>query len=181
MTTYNRILGNQALTQYSAASVDDGRQSIGVEVVIDFGAAGNAHAAGDVFSLMNVPAGYAVELTGAEVLQADTAGNSGTVQLKVGAAAQGSAVAPSSLGFLGTVGTGTVVVPSGSNATLNVTVATGAINAIVRFFIRMLDCRMKLGTGVVIGATTNPAGQTVANVVSPTVAYTFETATVPVP
>lgn len=178
-TTNLTVGGTQASVPQSAAAIGYGRTDVFVESVIDYNKV--AAASTDVLNIFNIPAGFAVMASGAEVLLADTAGNSGTVQMKVGSTAQGSAVAPSSLGFVATVGTFTPVVPSGSNAFMNAVGATGTINGIVRYYMWLRDCRMKLGTGVVVGTTTNPAGATVANVKSPSIDYTFETATVPVP
>ena len=157
MATYTRTV-NQASTALVAQAARSGRQEVYVDIDLDFGATGNAHAAGDVFNLLQVPAGYSLTLSGVEVLKVDTAGNSGTIQIKLGATAQGSAVAPTSLGFLATVGSLTPTSPTGASQLLSLTVATGAINAVVRLYATINDLRAIPGTPVVIGTATTPAG-----------------------
>ena len=159
MSTYNRTV-SQYNQSTAIGSTDDNRRNAVIEAIIDFSATGNANLAADVFNAINVPAGFAILGTGVEVLKADTAGNSGTIQLKLGATAQGSAVAPSATGYLATVGTFTPVVPAQAQAFLNVVIGTGAINAVVRVYAILQECRLKKGTGVATGTGTNPAGQT---------------------
>lgn len=159
MATNNRVV-NQFAAPLSSSAFNNGRVSATLEAVIDFGATGNTHVANDIFELLVIPAGYAINLSAVEVLKADTAGNSGTIQVKVGSTAQGSAVAPSSTGFLATVGTATTVVPSGSNAFLNLVVATGAINAVVRLIAQLDDVRAIPGGPIATGTATTPSGQT---------------------
>lgn len=174
MATFNRTVNQNTsgvTTPVNAINFTDGRHPGVMETIIDFSATGNVNAAADIFNALVVPAGYIITATGLEVLVADTAGNSGTLQIKLGSTAQGSAVAPTATGYLATVGTLTPVVPSGSNAFLNLVVATGAINAIVRIFAVVQDTRNRQGTGVCIGA---------ASYASPTFSYTYTTATNPV-
>lgn len=171
MSTFNRTY-NQAVATLSGQAFNNGRVSCTLETVIDFGATGNAHAANDIFNAIVIPAGYIISASGVEVLKADTAGNSGTVQLKLGATTQGSAVAPSSTGFLATVGTLTGVVASGSAAFMNAVVATGAINAVVRVFVQIDDVRAVPGTPVAIGTATTPAGATSTLYQDPISSYT---------
>ena len=180
MATYN-ITPSQTIVPTSAQSEANGRVPAIVEAVVDFnsgivttptGVTALSGTSGTVINMLNVPAGFTVLQSGVEVLLADTAGNSGTVQVKVGAATQGSAVAPSSTGYLATAGTVTPVVPSGSNALASLTVGTGTINAICRLFLVMLDTRAKPGTGVAIGTQTNPSGQAAVAMVDPVKNYT---------
>ena len=159
MATYNRTIGNQASTPYSVQSLMDGRVPAVIDTIIDFAATGNTNAAGDIFNTLYIPQGYAILATGAEVLKADTAGNSGTIQLKLGTTAQGSAVAPSATGYLATVGTMTPVVPAGAAAYLNTVIATGAINALVRVYAVVVDTRNG-ANAVVTGTVVTPAGAT---------------------
>lgn len=159
MSTFNRLV-NQFASPLSASAFNNGRVSATLETVIDFGATGNTHAANDIFELIWIPAGYVVNVSAVEVIKADSAGNSGTIQVKIGSTAQGSAVAPSSTGFLATVGTTTTVVPSGSGAFLNLVVATGAINAVVRLLVQLDDVRAVPGGPIATGTTTTPSGQT---------------------
>lgn len=166
MSTFNRTV-NQAVATLSGQAFNNGRVSCTIEQTIDFGATGNTHAAADIFNALVIPAGYIISASGVEVLKVDSAGNSGTVQLKLGSTAQGSAVAPTSLGFLATVGTLTGVVPSGSSAFMNVTVATGAINAVIRVWAQVDDVRYIPGAPVVVGTATTPAGATSVSGVDP--------------
>lgn len=172
MATYNRTVGNQALTPLSGNAMRSSRVPVEMDAIIDFSVTGNTNAANDIFNLITIPAGHAIIASGVEVLKADSAGNSGTVQIKLGSTTQGSAVAPSATGLLATVGTMTPVVPSGSNAFLNLVVATGAINAVVRMFVVIVDIRYRPGTGVVIGTTTTPSGATNTLLQDPVSNYT---------
>lgn len=171
MTTYNRT-NTQGVTPLSAQSMINGRVPAIIEQTIDFSLAGNVNVANDIFNAINVPAGFIVLASGVEVLKADTAGNSGTVQLKSGSTNQGSAVAPSSTGFLATVGTTTPLVASGSSAFMNLVIATGAINAVIRVFLVLLDIRARPGSGVVTGTGTAPDGVTVTQYQDPVKNYT---------
>lgn len=159
MTTYN-LTPSQTVVPTSGQSMMNGRVPFTIEAIVDTGQTAISGTSGTVYDLLNVPAGFAVLSTGLEVLQADTAGNSGTITLKVGAASQGSAETVAATGFIASAGTMTPVVPSGSAALITATVGTGTINAICRVFATLLDQRAKLGTPVVQGTQTNPAGQT---------------------
>lgn len=180
MTTFN-ITPSQTVVPASAQSLMNGRVPATIEAVVDFasgvvttptGVTALSGASGTVVNALNVPAGFAVLGTGVEVLLADTAGNSGTVQVKVAAASQGSAVTVASLGFVASGGTMTPVVASGSNALLSLTVGTGTINAVVRVFATLLDQRSKGIEAVFIGTSTNPAGQATGYAVSAPLKYT---------
>lgn len=167
MATFN-LTPSQTTVPLSGAGIHNGRMPVVVEMIVDFsstltlptGVTGISGTSGTVIDCINVPAGFAVMSTGIEVLRADAAGNSGTLQVKVGAASQGSATAPSANGFLSGAGTMTPVVPSGSAAFITLTVGTGTLNPVVRVFATLLDQRAKLGTAVSVGTQTNPAGQT---------------------
>jgi len=174
MTTYNRTVNQNtsgATTPVNTINFTDGRHPGIMEAIIDFSTTGNTNLSGDIFNTLVIPAGYAILGTGAEVLVADTAGNSGTIQLKTGTTAQGSAVAPSATGYQASVGTWTPVVPAGSNVFLNTVIGTGAINAVIRVFAFVMDTRNRQGTGVCTGAGVYA---------SPTLSYTYTTTTNPV-
>lgn len=180
MATYN-LTPSQTSVPASALGLINGRVPCVVETVVDFSSIltlpSNVTAisgtSGTVIDCINVPAGFAILSTGVEVLLKDSAGNSGTLQVKVGSSSQGSAVAFSAaLGFLATAGTMTPVVPSGSNAFITLTVGTGTVNGIVRVFATLLDQRARLGGPVFAGTQTNPAGQTTAYGVDPVANYT---------
>jgi hypothetical protein len=166
MATFN-LTPSQTSVPVSAMSEMNGRVPCVVEAIVDTGQTAISGVSGTVYDLINVPAGFAILSTGIEVLQADTAGNSGTVQVKVGAASQGSAVTVAATGFTASAGTMTPVVPSGSAVFVTLTVGTGTINAVIRLFVTLLDQRAKLGTGVAQGTQTNPSGQTTVKAVGP--------------
>lgn len=151
MTTFDRT-NNQSSASNNAPSLQYGRTPVTVEAIVDFSATGNAHATSDVFKVIQVPKGYMLLQTGSEVLTADTAGNSGTIQLGLGASTRGSAVAPSSTGFSASAWNGTLAAPSATDAYIQATIGTGAINAVVRVFATYVDVRGKPGTPVCIGA-----------------------------
>lgn len=172
MTTFNRL--NNQSGALTISELSGGRQEAYVETVLDLGATGNTHAAADVFSALQVPAGYSISATGIEVLKVDSAGNSGTLLVKNGATSRGSATAPTSLGFDSANWSATAVVPSGSSANITLTIGTGAVNCVVRVFAILSDSRAKPGTPVVVGTATNPAGQTSLSSVDPA-GYTLTT------
>ena len=165
MATFN-LTPSQTTVPQSAMSLNNGRVPCVVEMLIDFnaptlptGVTAIASTSGTVIDCINVPAGFAVLSTGLEVLQADAAGNSGTLTIKVGAASQGSAETIAAAGFIASAGTMTPVVPSGSAALITVTIGTGTIGGVVRVFATLLDQRYRPGGGVAIGTWTNPALQ----------------------
>lgn len=167
MATFN-LTPSQTTVPLSAMAEQAGRVPAIVEMIVDFSGptvpstvTAISGVSGTVIDCINVPAGFAVLSTGVEVLTKDSAGNSGTLQVKVAAASQGSAVAFSSAtGFLATAGTMTPVVPSGTAAFVTLTIGTGTVNGIVRVFATLLDQRARVGTPVYVGTQTNPAGQT---------------------
>lgn len=170
MATYN-LTPSQTVVPVSAMGLLNGRVPAIVETVVDFGSSptglpstvtGISGTSGTVINALNVPAGFMVLGTGIEVLRADSAGNSGTVQVKVGAASQGSAVTVAATGITASAGSFTPVVPSGSAALVTLTIGTGTINAVVRVFAILIDIRARTGGPVFLGTQTNPAGQTTA-------------------
>ena len=168
MATFN-LTPSQTAVPSSGMSLLNGRVPCVVETVVDFGlptlpsgVTAISGTSGTVIDLTNVPAGFAVYATQMEVLRADTAGNSGTIQIKVGAASQGSAVTVASNGFVASGGTLTPVVPAAANAFVTATIGTGTINAVVRFVTLLIDLRARPGSAVFIGTWTNPSGQTTA-------------------
>lgn len=168
MATFN-LTPSQTTVPVSAMALHNGRVPCVVECIVDFslptlptGVTAISGTSGTVIDCLNVPAGFAVMSTGLEVLKADSAGNSGTLQVKVAAASQGSAVTVAATGFVASGGTMTPVVPSGSNTFITVTVGTGTINGVVRVFATLLDQRVRFGSPVFVGTQTNPALQTTA-------------------
>lgn len=167
MATFN-LTPSQTIVPSSAQALPNGRVPSVVEMIVDFSGptlpstvTGISGASATVIDCINVPAGFAVLSTGIEVLRVDSAGNSGTLQMKVGSSNSGSAVAFSSAtGFLASAGTMTPVVPASSNAFVTVTIGTGTVNGIIRVFATLLDQRARIGTAVYVGTATNPAGQT---------------------
>lgn len=179
MATYN-LTPSQTVVPTSAMGLLNGRVPCVVETCVDFGAStglpstvtGISGTSGTVIDCINVPAGFAIISTGLEVIKVDSAGNSGTLTIKVGAASQGSAETVATLGFVGSAGTMTPVVPSGTAALITLTVGTGTINGVVRVFATLLDQRARLGGPVFLGTQTNPAGQTTAFGWDPVFNYT---------
>lgn len=97
----------------------------------------SGNAAGDTVNAINVPAGYIVQLAGYEVIVADTAGNSGTIQVTDGTNTYTSAAAPSSVGFKAfTAAANRLYTTAGI---LSFLTATGNINAVVRMYAVMID------------------------------------------
>ena len=177
MSTFN-LTPSQTTVPQSAMGLLNGRVPCVVETVVDFGSTaptgvtGISGTSGTVIDCINVPAGFQVQSTGLEVLLADTAGNSGTVAIKVGSAGQGSAETVGTLGFVASAGTVTPVVPSGSAALVTLTVGTGTINAVVRVYAWLVDCRAKALAGVAIGTQTNPSGQATGTYANAYLKYT---------
>lgn len=110
-----------------------------VAEVVDFSSTTNA--ASDVFEVISVPANTVVLAAGINVVTADSAGNSGTLALGDGTDAD-RFVAASTPG----AGQETPIFAStapkmyGSADTIDLTVATGAINAVVRVWAIFADC-----------------------------------------
>ena len=112
-----------------------------LSVVVDFSSTTNS--AGDVFECIELPANSWVAAAGIEVMTADTAGASGTVALGDGVApdryVSAVTVANTNLvalrAFGGAASLGTTQVGTGNYIaadTIDVTVATGVINAVIR-------------------------------------------------
>lgn len=166
MATFN-LTPSQTVVPVSGSNFHNGRVPVVVEMIVDFsgptlptGVTAISGTSATVINCINVPAGFAVMSTGIEVLKADSAGNSGTLLVKVGAASQGSAQTVAATGFIASAGTMTPVVPAATATFVSLTVGTGTINAVVRVYATLLDQRAKIGTAVSIGTATNPAGQT---------------------
>lgn len=111
-----------------------------ISEVVDFSATTNA--AADVFQTLSIPADTVVLGAGINVITADTAGNSGTIELgdagdanryvaasTVAAAGQETAIFATTVPYL-----------NASADTIDLTVATGAINAVVRVWAIIADC-----------------------------------------
>lgn len=108
------------------------------ETVIDFSSQTNA--ATDVFQAINVPANACVLNAGVDVLTVDSAGNSGTVALGDGTVVYIAATAPTSAVQLANGdAVGEMFVWYDAADTLDVTVATGAINAVIRVWAIIVD------------------------------------------
>jgi hypothetical protein len=112
-----------------------------LSVVVDFSSTTNV--ANDVFECIELPANTWVVSTGIEVMTADTAGNSGTVSLGDGADVDryitAQTIANTNLvpqrAFAGAASMGTTQIGTGNYIaadTIDVVVATGAINAVIR-------------------------------------------------
>jgi hypothetical protein len=112
--------------------------------VIDFDSTTNA--AADVFQVLNIPAGTAILDAGIKVLTVDSDGNSGTVALGDGTLVWVVAAAPTTLGQM----TSASVAVSVKNVadTLDVTVATGAINAKLLVWAVVADLNVNKDTQV---------------------------------
>ena len=111
-----------------------------ISEVVDFSATTNA--ASDVFQVLSVSADTVVLGAGINVITADSAGNSGAVELGDGgdpnryvASSTVAAVAQETPIFASTV-------PHlyGSADTIDITIGTGAINAVVRVWAIVADC-----------------------------------------
>ena len=108
--------------------------------VVDFSATTNA--AADVFEVLSIPADTVVLGAGINVITADTAGNSGTLALGDGGDAD-RYVAASTVAAAGqetAIFATTVPYLNASADTIDLTVATGAINAVVRVWAIIADC-----------------------------------------
>lgn len=150
MPDFNRILGVNS----PAMGVTSKKQTQMIEAVIDLADAGNAHVATDSFQLLPVPAGTAVIATGVEVLRTDTAGNSGTLTVRLNTTARGSATAPTALGYPANLQSTTLVAPVATNAQLNLLVSTGAVNCRVRLWAILQDITSAGGAPVNVGSGT---------------------------
>jgi len=104
-----------------------------VERVVDFSATSNA--AGDVFQVLAVPAGTLVAKAGVEVLTVGT--GTGTVALGDGTNTYSAASALTSAGFLAVSATTNILY--GTADTLDLTVATAAVNAKIRVWAVLTD------------------------------------------
>tara|TARA_Y100000310_G_C20702909_1_gene831666 strand:- start:1810 stop:2259 length:450 start_codon:yes stop_codon:yes gene_type:complete len=108
--------------------------------VVDFSSTTNATS--DVFQVLNIPAGAMVLNAGIEVLTADTAGNSGTLALddSVNSVTYVTAASVASTGAM-TSGdaVGEMFVTFVGADTLDVTIGTGAVNAVVRVWAIVMD------------------------------------------
>jgi hypothetical protein len=128
-TNYNSSNANRILK----ASSDKVRV---MSEVVDF--ASTTNGAGDTFDVIGIPANSLVIAAGADVLVADTAGNTGT--LAVGDSANGAyysaAAAPTSTGQVA-ITDDSKVYSSGDD--IRLTVATGAINAKVRVWATVIS------------------------------------------
>lgn len=125
------------MTAYTVTGqASTGRRAMAVQPyltteVVDFSATTNA--AADTFAVLAVPANSVVLRAGIDVLVADTAGNSGTVALgETGGDVDRyvAAAAPTSTGQMTCTATASLAVSAAD--TIDILVATGAINAKVR-------------------------------------------------
>ncbi len=111
-----------------------------ISEVVDFSATTNA--AADVFETLGIPAETTVLGAGINVITADSAGNSGTLALGDGGDAD-RFVAASTVAAVGqetAIFATTVPHLYGAADTIDLTVATGAINAVVRVWAIVADC-----------------------------------------
>lgn len=109
-----------------------------MDVVIDFSSTTNA--AADVFQALSIPADTVVLNAGIDVLTVDAAGNSGTVALGDGSVTYVAATAPTTATAL-TSGDAVaeMFVCYATANTLDVTVATGEIDAKIRVWALVCD------------------------------------------
>lgn len=97
----------------------------------------SGNAAGDTVGFLSIPAGVVVNYAGFEVVTADTAGNSGTVQVTDGTNTYTSAVTVQTTGIKAfTAAANRLYTTAG---TLSFAVGTGNINAVVRGFAVITD------------------------------------------
>ena len=111
-----------------------------ISEVVDFSSTTNA--ASDVFQVLSISADTVVLGAGINVITADTAGNSGTLSLGDGGDAD-RYVAASTVAATGqetAIFASTVPYLNASADTIDLTVATGAINAVVRVWAIVADC-----------------------------------------
>ena len=111
-----------------------------ISEVVDFSSTTNA--ASDVFQVLSISADTVVLGAGINVITADTAGNSGTLALGDGGDAD-RYVAASTVAATGqetAIFASTVPYLNASADTIDLTVATGAINAVVRVWAIVADC-----------------------------------------
>lgn len=97
----------------------------------------SGNAAGDTVQAINVPAGFVVTYAGIEVLVADTAGNSGTVQVTDGTNTYTSALTVQTVGIKAFTAAATRLYTTAG--ILSLLTATGNINATVRVFAVLQD------------------------------------------
>ena len=111
-----------------------------VAEVVDFSATTNA--AADVFEVISVPANTVVLAAGINVVTADSAGNSGTLALGDGTDADRfvAASTPAAAGQETPIFATTAPKMYSAADTIDLTVATGAINAVVRVWAIFADC-----------------------------------------
>lgn len=100
-----------------------------IDQILDF--ANIAHSAGDIIDAITVRKGEVVLASGVEVITGDTAGNSGTIVLKLGSTARGSATAPTATGYTAGLFSGTAGQAT-ADSTLNLVTATGTTNGVYR-------------------------------------------------
>ncbi len=109
-------------------------------IIIDFGTTTNA--TNDVFATISVPVDTMVVAAGIDVLTVDAAGNSGTLDLvdSVNSVTYVAAAVPTSLGAMtSSDATAEMFVTYSTADTLDVTVATGAVDGKVRVWAIMCD------------------------------------------
>lgn len=105
---------------------------------IDFSTTTNA--TNDVFEVINVPAESVVLAAGIDVITVDSAGNSGTLALGDGSVTYVAAAVPTSTGYMtSSDAVAEMFVPYAAANTLDVTVGTGAVNAVVRVWAIIVD------------------------------------------
>lgn len=97
----------------------------------------SGNASGDTVQTLSIPAGYVVGFAGIEVLTADTAGNSGTLQVTDGSNTYTSALTVQTTGIKAFTAAAWRLYTTAS--TLNLAVGTGAVNCVVRAFAVVQD------------------------------------------
>ncbi len=122
------VLGGSA-----AISALPGNELRVMTVVIDFGA--TTHTSSDVFEALEIPAGTIMMGCGIDLLTADAAGNSGTIKLTSSSPSKtyvDAATVASTGNMTGLSEFGETFIKFDSADTLDVTVATGLLDGVVR-------------------------------------------------
>lgn len=97
----------------------------------------------DVLEIFTLPPGTVLLATGVQVLTADTAGNSGTLLVKIDSTSRGSATAPTPVGYPANLFSSTVAQVGTTASKITLTLATGATNGKYRVYAYVLPLKTK--------------------------------------
>lgn len=135
MATVTALNTDNTTAGVGGMAVDSDNKEVFIERVIDFATSSTNIGSTDVVEVFTLPPGTVLNFTGVQILTADTAGNSGTLVVKIDSTARGSATAPTGAGSYPTNLFSATVAQVGTTASkITLTGATGAINAIVRVY-----------------------------------------------